>query len=524
MLGGVKLITPDGRYPHGVSENSPEWEAIAFSPDREMVISRFPNGLYEVHDPLVASAYNVGDGSFFETPVADAYVKAMMDYYGLHFSTRHLINPEEREKKPGTGRWSTMQHSIGVSAVSQLIRCSPTEIMYAATHDAAKRNGGHRSDDVLEGRGKEDAHDRARLSFLERSGFLDYLRTKNIIDRHGIVESIGVPVSSVIDPPPGRSVINMPSSMGELEPERIQYPLYERNIWIDTDPSAVQEVVQSFSVRTLPDGDRIIVCNNEDAAYILWESVIRCHSELWGEPGDAIINELLMAQTRFMMTHVDGATTDLRKYAVGDSLYIPEEAWIKRSRSMETEVGQRFNSAVDKVIAKLVEHQREVHAQYDSHSNVYSGPIMPDWVTLARDNSYSFGSGQHTRYSRSTNALEIEIVPGKQRYVNPYVDDSRTGRKGGIEHIREELKGVRTRRYRWSAQPFSVSIDLNHPDLDIHPSEKAALEKGLRIASDNWAKAMVRPEMPREILTERIQNWGKRTLELSASAARSAGL
>lgn len=501
--------------PHGGSAG----DAVAFNHEKEMVIHQGAGGLITVHDPLFARPYAIGDKSFFHEDVVGAYLKATIDFFGLHFSTRHLLNVEEREKKVGTGRWSTLQHSIGVAAVSQSLRCSPAQIMYAATHDVAKRIGGHRSDDLLDGRGKEYAHDTARASFLRRSGFIGLLRKRGIIDGRYRIESLGIPIWDVIDPPAGRSIINLPGSYGELEPERIQYPLFERNIWIDTDPVAVQEALPSFRIQKDEYGEEHIVCTREEIAHMLHEAVMRCHSELWGEPGDAIMNELLMAQTRFMLTYKDGTTRDLREYAVGDSLYYPEEEWIKRSRGMETSLGILFNGALEKIFVKYIQHQREVHGEYDNPKNIYSGPLMPPWIRIDYDTSASYGLAQHTRYDESSDTLEIEIMPGKQRFVNPYIDDPSTGRRGLLEHLWDGLSDTRARRYQWSARPFSASIDLNHAELNLTSKERDGLRDGLRYAAEHWAEALRRPPMPDDMLRERIVNWGERVREAAHSAA-----
>lgn len=513
---GERFITPDGGY----IREPDSIESIAFDPDKEVVFTQLPRGVIEVRDPLFASPYRIGDQSFFTNPVVDAYVRATVNYFGLHLSTRHLLNVERYEKKEGTGRWSTLGHSVSVAAVSQFLGCEPGHTMYAATHDVAKRMGGHRSDDLLDGRGNEDAHDRDRWSFITRSGFLAYLQKEGLVDEHGIVEGLGVTLKQIVDPPEEPSVINMPSSTGDLEPERVQYGFFERNLWVAPGSAANQQAIGQFALYKTTRSTERVICLEEDAAYILWESIVRCHSEEWGELGDAILNELLMAQTRFALTYPDGATADLRRYAVGDSLYFPEEQWLRRLGSMETAGGKHFVSAMARVLEALISHQQKVHAGYVALGQ-YQGPVLPSWICTKNVRSRRMSHAQHTRYSPNEDALIIEINPGKQRHVNPYI----LARGGSLVRLEDAHPGLREKReaaYRWSGSPYDVRIDLSHPELALSALEKAALKGGMARMLAEWPQALRRVPMPNELLRARISNWGKRTQEAAAAAARAA--
>lgn len=505
-LQPVMLVTPHGGHPGG---------SVAFSHEREMVIVP-GDETYRVHDPLFEVPYTVGDRSHFPDPTVDAYVKAFIDYFSYLGSIRQLIMPERYEGYEGTGRWTTKQHSVSAAATTQALDGDPLHIMYAATHDAAKPQGGHRTDDLLGPRGKEDAHDHARTDFIVRSGFARYLLEQGLIDVHGKFtdSSLDLSLRDVTDIPQENSLINMPGKTGDLEYERIQYRAQEAVIRM-FGPIVAREMVGAFyRDRSSPMGDQLI-SSSLDAAITLALVDIRCRAELWGELMEAVKNELVQTRTRFMLIHEDEVTDSIRKYDIANSLRILEEDFLDMSDNMSTQIGRDFNGAIEKIVVALTGHQREARSEYGWGKRRYDGPIAPDWLKIHTVASRHASHKQQTVcevIDGSVTELCLQIQPGKARHVNPLVLDGRLKQRWPqrLYEIRPWIASLSESEKRWSRQHNDVVIDLAHPKLKLTMSEREALRRGLGIIEERWVSVLECPTMPADKLEKQIRDAGLR--------------
>lgn len=504
----ITYVTPHGGLPG---------EPLAFDPEREVQITHLtgPN-VYSVDDPLFADPYRIGDRSTLNHPAVDGYAKAALEYFGigLHGSVRHLVNREQEETIQGLGRWASMQHAISAGMVAQVFGCNPVEVMYHFTHDIGKGPGGHPFESAVAPRDQEDVHDRERLSFAKRSGFIAHLMRCGVIDeKKNFIHLDGVTITDVLDKKAidarEGTIINWPSSTGNLEPERVQYILQEGVSRGAISPVLAREIAAAiYRDPYSPEGDQLIFKRGtEDLAEELWRLQLRWYTENWQEPVGEAIDELKLAQFRFMMTYPDPALRSYQRHYVMDEIRMLEEDLMEITDSAQTSTAKAFNSAIKKITLSIAKHQRDVHAGYGTYSNLYPGPILPAWMEVREPLLRSTDHKQRTvhNYDKQHNGeyLLLEMQLGKVRTIDPWVDTPEGLKR--ITQRRPYLKELRQQQSRWCNTNYDIYIDLSHPRLGLTRAERAGLRDGLAYGEANWTEALCRAPMPGELLTQRVQ-------------------
>lgn len=514
-LGPLSYVTP--------YENSQHGEAVLHP--AEMKIIEHADGVIEVHDPLFEAPYRFGDRSLVSDPTADEYVVATWRHHLVGMSTRQLSNTETFETKAGTGRWSRQQHMLSTAAMTALDHGTPLEIMQMVTHDAGHIVGSHQADDLLMARGHENAHDGRLLTLARRNSFIDRLLETGLIDAAGNFSNLDAHIDDVLDlSRTPNSHISWPGTTGCLEQERKQYLGHEGAIW-GFGAATMREALTHL--RRLPDtphGDHLVF-DDVDAAIIYSVSQIRCVSEHWEEPPNDIIDELLITAHRRMFTSHDPAMRDINRYHVADAMNVLEEDWLQLRQDLADR--DPFMAVMLKLATRLAAQQRDVHAALDAYQNSYTGPILPDWLTLQQSILPPEGCAQRIVHGRAKNiagnTIVLEMQPGKMRTLNPWVtvpgQDMRR-----LETVAPWLTGFRQERTRWCGKPYDALIDLDHPALAVTKVEKRALKRGLQRILAAWPAVLERPDMPDDMLAEQVRQAGITYREIGRLGTMTADL
>lgn len=504
---GEVYVTPhggEGDYAEALHEA--EMRVIAIAP-----------GVIEVNDVLHGKPYRFGDRSLVRDPVADDYVVASWEVLGHTSSVRQLTNTEKHETKQGTGRWSRAQHMLSAAALTALYGGTPVEIMQMATHDAAHRLGSHRTDDLLTKRGLENAHDDVLLDVMRRNGFLDALIVRGLCDENGVLkDQDGVSVETLYDLsclPEG--FINQPGKKCCLETERAQYIAQEGAIWI-YGPTTMREALSHlYRIPDSAHGDHLVF-DDVDAARTFEIAQVRCNTEHWADRCNDIIDELIMTADRSMFLSRHPELVDIVRYYPGDVLNGLEEDWQRWREELAEK--EPFVSALLKVATTLAAQQRNAHAGFDDSKNRYTGPVLPDWVTIQESllaapvrDEQKVVSG-HSKKLKGT-SIVIEMMPGKVRSINPWVklpgQDMRR-----IEDLDPSLAEFRETQSQWTGDCYDAVIDLDHPALGLTRAEKGSIKKGLARIQEEWPLALARPAMPDELYKQRLQKSAERYRDL----------
>lgn len=491
--------------------------------EHEMVVIERPNGSIEVHDPLFEAPYAFGDGSTLSDPIADRYILAhWQHHHGLHGSTRQLSNTERHETKRGTGRWTRGQHMLSAAAITLHFGGSPLQVMQMASHDTGHRRSSHRVDDLLAGRGSENHHDLSQAEFMRRNGFIERLAEAGVIDQDDYVAGTNTHISEVVhlqNLPEG--LINWPGKSGNLEAERLQYLLHELGIWVYGMNTSRAILDHIYRDPDSPQGDQLIF-DDPEAAALLTKGQIRCFSEHWSETGNDLVDELLIAVDKYLLTSRDEAFTEYNQYYPGDTLYTLEEDWLAAVDNAHTGQAKAFVSGFSKIINALCTHQQEVHDNYDNSHNLYKGPALPDWITIQQSLYRSSDHRQRTMYQRvkgmQTEYLVLEMQQGKVRAIDPWV--KLPGKD--LQRVSALVPSVATFREmqtRWCQENYDAIINLAHPSLMLSPVERKAMREGLAASESSWPEALARPEMPDEVLKKRLAHSTERYRQIGSLAA-----
>lgn len=470
--------------------------------DHEVVVWELAENLIEVRDPLCEQPYRIGDSSLITDPTAEAIVLANWRYNARNASTRQLTNTEPFTTKTGTDRWSRMGHELSVAAMTAGFGGSPTEIIEAAVHDEGHRVASHRTDDLLAGRGAENAHDKSLVTYFQRNGFMQYLESKGLVDQAGVVPAYGLKLVEIIEHDEQllpRSFVNQPGSTGSLEVERLQYIAEEACIWI-YEPKLVREGLSHALRAEHPQYGEHIVFDDVEAARLFQVAQTRCLSEHWAEPLNDVVDELLMTIDRRVLTSTklfkDEPTV---QYYPGDVLYTSQEDWEAKYANLASH--DAFTAGIIKIATGLARQQRAVHAGLQN-DNSYRGPMYPSWMsaqTLLHVTNVDQGIT-----ARSKHYLLAEMRAGKNRSIDPWVVQA-NGDWQRLSTLVPETVTYRQKQTGWTTGDAYVGIiDYDHPALKLTPAERKALAPGLRRIRENWPAALARPLMPNELLTEQV--------------------
>lgn len=483
----------------------------------EMLIAEQANGNLTVYDPLLENPYRFGDRSLVRDPIADDFVVAHWQYHGIHGSTRQLSNTEPFETKVGTGRWSRMQHMLSAAALAAHFDGTPEQIMFMAIHDTGHRLGSHRTDDLLDGRGHENAHDKSLATLFQRNGFMTHLIQTGLLDEQTMQFGNGVSYEAIVQGPQTRSFINQPSATGLLENERLQYILHEGSIWIES-PSVYRQALQHVQrYPDSPEGD-VLVFNDIDAAEVTAIAQTRCFSEHWSDAVNDIVDELL-SSVGIRLLNDDRA--GLMQYSPADTMYILEEDWEHYYHQGSNEGTQHFIASMLKIINPLTALQRRAHAQFNSHHNRYNGPILPDWLSIIPTLDRTAGHRQRTTHHKHAqtrqNQLVLQMAPGKKRFINPLVklphrDFVR------LENARPSIKAYREQQTQWTGSSYDAIIDLDHPALALTASDKQIISRVLNQQDTKISDMLQRPPMPTDAFTHQFQAAAARYRQLGLVA------
>ncbi|MDB5181848.1 MAG: hypothetical protein JWP13_611 [Candidatus Saccharibacteria bacterium] len=498
MSGELKAI--DGyRTPQGGDEVA----------DHEIVVWELPHGLLEVDDPLFEESYRIGDQSTIPYKAAENIILQSWKHNALSLSTRQLTNTAEYATKPGTDRWSRMGHMISVAVLTARYGGSEAEVISAALHDSGHRLASHRTDDLLEGRGAENAHDRTLVTFLQRNGFFDRLQRRTLIDRNGqLTGDNGAFLYEVLahdELALPRSFTNQPSLTQSMEVERLQYIAQEAVIWI-YEPSLVREALKHAIRAEHGEYGEHIVFDDAEAARIFMTAQVRCSTEHWNDPLNDVIDELLMTLDRRLFVAPKIPVVN-DQYFPGDVMYTTEETW--QDYYQQQAEKDPFSSAILKIADALAKQQRSIHENYDRH-DAYRGPVYPSWVfNFSTLNSERAHTAQGVGKGRG-NFLTVEMLPGKPRTINPWVEQP-DGRWDRLYTIMPELQAYKEGLSQWCASgPYDIVINFDHPSLGLTAREKQSIGPGVRMIKQKWPKVLERPLMPGGVLKDHIAQAAER--------------
>ena len=465
-----------------------------------------------IADPLFEQPYTIGDGSVME-PAVEEVVLAYWQHNARQLSTRQLTNTQPFTTKTGTDTWSRLPHELSTAVITARFGGSQQQILEAATHDAAHRKSSHLVDDLLGPRGLENAHEGVD-DYLRRTGFVAKLQQKGILDeQERFVRLNGLPFAAMCgyaDKAP--SFTNQSGKLGHMEAERLQYIGQEAAIWI-YPLELVREAMGHAVRRSHKEHGDHVVFDDVDAARLFTKAQIRCHTEHWNDPVNDVIDELVMTLDRRLLTsrnHIHMIGEEYLDYHPGDVLHVAEEDHYAKYLALAEK--DAFTSAILKITLKLAEQQRDVHASYEKDDD-YKGPILPAWLQFPD----ALTLGTESRESQmlhkipGTSKLVAEMMPGKDRFIDPFVVSGRglwrrlSDVTPDIETYREQQK----RHVRTTA--YDVVINAGHLALDLKSAEKHALLPGFKAIQENWPKALKRPPMPDELLAKQVAEAGAAT-------------
>jgi len=388
--------------------------------------------------------------------------------------------------------------------------------MAMAVHDDGHRIGSHKTDDMLIGRGKEDAHDEDLASFMMRSGFPERLMQAGLIDEHySFIKLEDLSLHDLMHRSEHENdMTNWPSKSGYLEVERLQYLLHEFGIWVYDMPTAREILSHVERDRDSPLGDHLVF-TDQDASVATKKGQIRCQTEHWLEPMNEAVDEFSNTMWRYGLICGDPALARYAAYYPGDTLYTLEEDWQKALMNL----GHRheaFISGFNKICEKLCDLQRRAHAEIDGHHTTYERPAVPDWLSIHERMPIRGDVRQGVSFKKiGDTALLLEIEQAKIRVSDPLVKLPGKGLQR-VSQLRPDVEAFQERQGRWSGRAYSAEINLTHPRLGLTTAERKAMRKGLAEIKAKWPDALKRPKMSPEIFRQRIDQARTRYRKIGA--------
>ncbi len=459
----------------------------------------------DIADPLFDEPYTIGDSSIIE-PAVEEVLLTYWQHNVRQMSTRQLSNTAPFTTKTGTDTWSRMQHELSTAVITARFGGSAQQVLEAGTHDAAHRKSSHLVDDLLGPRGKEDAHEGVG-EYLRSTGFAAKLKQQGILDEEErFVRLGGLPFSAMCGyQGKAPSFTNQSGRLGHMEAERLQYIGQEAAIWIY--PLQLVREAMGHAVRDQhkEHGDHVVF-DDVDAARLFTKAQIRCHTEHWNDPINDVIDELVMTLDRRLLTdwnHIHTIGEEYLRYYPGDVLHVAEEDHYAKYLALAEK--DAFTSAILKIALKLAEQQRNVHAAYEKDDD-YQGPQLPAWLNLQE--AYELGiesrESQMLHKVSGSSQLVAEMLPGKHRYIDPFVLIQR-GVWKRLSDVTPDVEQYRVSQTKYTQKTaYDVVIDFTHPALDLTPAEKRALAPGFKKIQEAWPKALKRPAMPDELLAKQV--------------------